>query len=99
MAPKAAAKAALKNTLAAYGPDMGNDAIKCLVCGEGSKTFPSWTSLKKHLLRSHPISATDLKGTYVAQMTVPVPNLPLTLRGQGALDIHVRFERKGNMIF
>ena len=47
------------------------------------------------MLRSHPISATDLKGTYVAQMTVPVPNLPLTLRGQGALDIHVRFERKG----
>ena len=74
-------------------------AMKCLVCGEGSKTFPSRTSLKKHLLRSHPISATDLKGTYVAQMTVPVPNLPLTLRGQGALDIHVRFERKGRRLF
>ena len=75
MAPKAAAKAALQNTLAAYGPDMGNDNIKCLVCGEGSKTFMSWTSLKKHLLRSHPISAKDLKGTYVAQMTRKVPTM------------------------
>ena len=72
MAPKAAAA---KAALAAYGPDMSDDCIKCLVCGEGSRTFASWTQLKKHLLRQHPLTSKDIKGTYIQQKTMAVPEM------------------------